>query len=260
MPPRTALTIEQLGRDDPRLVQPASTRRPRAARAPIQPVWTSPGMARTAKTTRNAVTISATATTWSTCGTTTSRVRLLRCSHDSRRQPASAGLATATSGATGVPRRSPGSPSRSSSRSSRSNSRRNAVTHEQRRHEQQERQHERELAGVHGVGDLPDLGAEQQEHDQDHEHGQRSRNELDEMGELEPQALERPHPDLDEAEADDDVDRPDAGQRTERRRDEFAGVLIDRAPPAGPAGARSSRYRACRTSMAAARPVDVAGG
>ena len=98
---------------------------------------------------------------------------------------------------------------------------------EERGHEEQEQQDQCELDGVHRVGDLPDLGAEQQEDDEDHEQRQRSRNELDQVDQLEPQPLERPQTDLDEAEADEDVDHADARERAERRRDGLEDVLVD---------------------------------
>ena len=204
-------------------------------------------MANAANTIRNAVTTNPTAAAWSTSGTTTRSVTLLRWSHDSRGTPARAGLAAARSGSTGFRPRTPGScfcrglvqgvPIHPERRGP-----------EDRRHKQQECQQQRELTYVGRVGDLPDLGTKEQKDHQDHEHGQGPRDEPDEMRQLEPQALERPHADLDETKPDHDVDHADTGKRTERCRDELSGVLVDER--------RRQRWQDPMVAMSKASNVD----
>ena len=80
---------------------------------------------------------------------------------------------------------------------------------------EEQQQDQTELEPAHRVGCLPDLGREQQEHDEDQQDGQRPREQFDNMGDLLPQPLERPGADLDEPEADDRVDHAHARERAE---------------------------------------------
>ncbi len=67
------------------------------------------------------------------------------------------------------------------------------------------------------MGDLPDRRLEQREDDDDQQDRERPGHEADQVGQLLPQPVDRPQPDLDDAEADDEVDDTDPGQRPDAR-------------------------------------------
>ena len=69
--------------------------------------------------------------------------------------------------------------------------------------DEKEQQDQTELEPAHRVSRLPDLRRKQQEHDEDQQDGQRPRDQLNDMGDLLPEPLERPGADLDEPESDD---------------------------------------------------------